>query len=289
MSPPRFWFTPPQTPGLRARMLQGLAPLWPRPANAAPGLSPDIALWMPLGDGLTEALAVVHLAGQIPGQTAAQIARIPRRDGFDQPRFLADFLTVAASPPRESLRLAVADSPIAAKARVLLIDARLGLGNGLRRPGGPLHHMPQNICDWADIALVIGPEAQRQTFLDTAAHMGWPLPPVHAAEIRALQMGMDWTGSPVMAFSAGGFAPLLFQACRAEGADLRGAVALPQGDVPAPALLRRLQADAKRLGAQLVTTEADAQTLPRAFRREVLAMPLRLQGAEGLAQALGHI
>lgn len=238
---------------------------------------------MPLGDGLTQALALVHLAQGLPGPVSAQGMAEARAGGFDMARFLADFLPLGDAAKPGGLRLGLVDAPVAARARVLAIDARLGLGNGRQRPAGPLLHAPSALFAWADAVLLIGPEARRHSFLDTAAQMGWALPPVHAAEIRALQMGMDWAGAAILAFSAGGFAETLFQACRAEGANLRAAIALPQAEVPGPALLRRLQADALRLGAQLVTTEADAQSLPPAFRPEVLAMPLRLSGAEGLA------
>jgi len=206
----------------------------------------------------------------------------------DDALLIAAFATVwVARDPMAAIRAAQAagadvvllagggDAARLAGFSLLAIDAQQGLGNGLPWPAGPLQDSAGACLARADAVLLAGGSDAAPALL--AAR--WPvldrLPRV-TGRMQVLETGMPWAGLRVLAFS-GLPAPAPFLASlRALQVDLVRAEALDPRRPLSPALMKRLEIEAKARAAQLVTTEKDAARLPPGFRPKVLTLPLRL-------------
>ncbi|TVQ56068.1 MAG: tetraacyldisaccharide 4'-kinase [Rhodobacteraceae bacterium] len=157
---------------------------------------------------------------------------------------------------------------------LVVVDAGAGFGNGRVFPAGPLREPIAEGLARADSVVLIGDDAEAAATLAR-----WPSlsdKPVLRARLTPLATGLPLEGAPVVAFAGIGRPEKFFATLRALGADLRATRSFPDHATYAPALLRRLAAEARAADAMLVTTEKDAVRLPPAFRREVMALPVRL-------------
>jgi tetraacyldisaccharide 4'-kinase len=155
---------------------------------------------------------------------------------------------------------------------IVVVDAEQGFGNGRVVPAGPLREPVADGISRADLVLVVGEAPERLL----AKHPVLATRPVMSGRIVPLATGMPWQGLRVLAFAGIGRPEKAFATLRGLGAEVVRTRSFGDHEPYGAAILERLAAEARSLGAQLVTTEKDAVRLPAAFRRQVLVLPVRM-------------
>jgi tetraacyldisaccharide 4'-kinase len=226
--------------------------------------------------------------GHLEGPVRVDERRHSSREVGDEPLLIAPFVPVWVGRDRAaSARAAEAagaevilmddgfqNPSLAIDLGLVVVDAGAGFGNGHVIPAGPLREPVDAGLARASCVLTIGPPDARLRL-----HSDWPelaALPCAAATLEPLPTGMDWPGLRAFAFAGIGRPAKFFATLKSLGVEIVAHRTFDDHAPYDPRMLARLEAEAARHRAQLVTTEKDAVRLPASFRPKVLVVPVRL-------------
>jgi tetraacyldisaccharide 4'-kinase len=152
----------------------------------------------------------------------------------------------------------------------LVIDGAAGFGNGRLLPAGPLREPVAAAMARCAAAVLVGPD-------ETGALAALP----RGARVLRGRLASRFTpdlveGRPVLAFAGIGRPEKFFDSLEAAGAVIASRRGFPDHHRYGDAELRRLLAEAERLGAVVVTTPKDAVRLPPDVAARVIVVGVDL-------------
>ncbi len=156
--------------------------------------------------------------------------------------------------------------------KIGVFDGAVGIGNGRIMPAGPLRTSLKHGISDLDLALINGEDETgiTQTILKE-------LPLVHVA-LRPDRAVIDKFGdTPLLAFAGIGRPERFFDTVRQSGGNLVHWLAFADHHAYSQHDLTKLQEDACRLGAQLITTQKDWVRLPTDWRERISFLPVTVE------------
>ena len=167
---------------------------------------------------------------------------------------------------------------------LLVIDAGVGVGNGCVTPSGPLRAPLAPQIEKADALLLIGDGAPGETVAGLARAADLAVLHGHLAPEPSAVAALK--GKPLVAFAGIGRPEKFFATLEAEGLNVVARHAFPDHHPYRTDEIARLAAEARRLGARLVTTQKDFVRIGFAFTVSAkianLPVSLALDGGDRL-------
>ena len=160
--------------------------------------------------------------------------------------------------------------------KIGVFDGDLGIGNGRVIPAGPLRTSLGKGLAELDLALING---QDKTGLAPTILQGLPL--VHATLQPDQAINNELGNVPLLAFAGIGRPERFFVTVRQSGGNLVHWLAFADHHAYSQHDLTKLQEDAGRLGAQLITTQKDWVRLPIEWRERIRFLPVTVELDDG--------
>lgn len=324
MRPPVFWDASPRHPAARALAPVGAlygrftAARMDRPGATGPcpvlcvgnltlggaGKTPTaVALAAMLRDlGAEPGFLTRGYGGSLAGPVAVDAAHHDASQVGDEPLLLARKATtvVARDRPAGARLCAKAGATVIVMddglqnpslvkdLSLAVVDAGVGVGNGLPFPAGPLRVPLERQWRHLDALVLVGEGEAGEGVAALARDRGLP---VLRARLVPDLAGRGLAGRRMLAFAGIGRPEKFFATLRDTGADVVAQSSFPDHHAYREGELAGLVAEAKRLGAGLITTEKDLVRLPAAFaqRVEALAVSLRFENAADLLPSLRRL
>jgi tetraacyldisaccharide 4'-kinase len=169
---------------------------------------------------------------------------------------------------------------------IAVVDGEMGIGNGLCVPAGPLRAPLAAQMRHVDAVVIVGPGEHGAEIARIVAAAGKAVLTARLApKVREAER---FAGARVVAFAGIGRPQKFFAMLEQIGANVRARHSFADHHVYTRGELARLEAEAHRLKARLVTTEKD---LVRLVRRgvEALAVELVFDDADAIATLLRSV